>query len=540
MRVVSSCFIVLTLVTLTSCRADPPPAAPQVDADLDGIWDAEDPHPNDTDNDGITNDQDDDDDNDGVADAQDVFPLDPRESVDTDGDGIGNNADTDDDGDGILDAADVFPLRTNESADTDADGIGNHADPDDDNDGFPDAVDQFPQDATRAGDPDGDGVDSLADLDDDNDGYPDTVEVAEGSNPLDATSRPTDSDGDGLTDKEEISFGSNPQLADSDGDGLSDKVERAIHTDPNVADSDGDGFSDAAEVGTDLNALPDFDHDGVIDALDDYRSDAFRTLETHPVVAHDRFGMNVSTDGTRYIADYLNNAIITMAKGVVSTVPIATLFAPNDVVAASDGTLYIADTGNDRILHVDANGTVLRIFAHQPDGQPGGFLSPRGVDIDTGGNLYVADTWNNRIQQYDAARDAWAAFGAQGSATGNFLDPEDIAVSSDQRIAVADTGNFRVQVFDTALHLLHVIDNAALNLVPFDFQPRSLAFGADGTLFIADAVSARIVVVDHEGKLVRTFGTNGTGNGQFTFPDGIAVEGAGKVYVSDRYRVQEF
>ena len=49
-------------------------------------------------------------DNDGVSDDEDVFPNNPSESPDTDGDGIGNNADTDDDGDGVADAVDGDPL----------------------------------------------------------------------------------------------------------------------------------------------------------------------------------------------------------------------------------------------------------------------------------------------------------------------------------------------------------------------------------------------------------------------------------------------
>ena len=49
-------------------------------------------------------------DNDGVSDDEDAFPNNPSESVDTDGDGIGNNADTDDDGDGVADAVDGDPL----------------------------------------------------------------------------------------------------------------------------------------------------------------------------------------------------------------------------------------------------------------------------------------------------------------------------------------------------------------------------------------------------------------------------------------------
>ncbi len=64
--------------------------------------------------------------------------------MDTDNDGIGNNKDTDDDNDGIADADDAFPLDNTESVDTDGDGIGNNADLDDDNDGYEDAIDTDP------------------------------------------------------------------------------------------------------------------------------------------------------------------------------------------------------------------------------------------------------------------------------------------------------------------------------------------------------------------------------------------------------------
>jgi len=70
----------------------------------------------DYDGDGTLDDTDLDDDNDGVADTDDLFPLDATESVDTDADGIGNNADTDDDGDGIADNRELGAELFSESA----------------------------------------------------------------------------------------------------------------------------------------------------------------------------------------------------------------------------------------------------------------------------------------------------------------------------------------------------------------------------------------------------------------------------------------
>ena len=108
---------------------------------------------NDTDNDGICNDEDDfpddpnettDTDGDGVGDNGDDFPDDPNETTDTDGDGVGDNGDdfpddpnetTDTDGDGVGDNGDDFPDDPNETTDTDGDGVGDNGDdfPDDPN-----------------------------------------------------------------------------------------------------------------------------------------------------------------------------------------------------------------------------------------------------------------------------------------------------------------------------------------------------------------------------------------------------------------------
>ena len=129
-------------------------------------------------------------DGDGIADS-----VDP----DRDGDGVSNTQEIadgtdpdnpDSDGDGINDGADAFPLDASESADTDGDGVGNNADPDDDGDGVLDTADAFPLDPTESVDTDGDGIGNNADTDDDNDGHLDTVEIAAGSDPLDANSRP--------------------------------------------------------------------------------------------------------------------------------------------------------------------------------------------------------------------------------------------------------------------------------------------------------------------------------------------------------------
>lgn len=538
-------LILVLFLTLIGCQAQK--SSPElIDLDFDGIWDSEDKFPNDTDNDGLVNDVDDDDDNDGVVDSEDAFPYNPREWEDTDGDGIGNNQDEDDDGDGILDESDVFPLNASESADLDQDGIGDNADPDNDNDGFSDDDDLFPNDATQAGDHDNDGVDSLEDLDDDNDGYLDAIESSEGSNPLDANSAPIDSDGDGLTDRQEQAFGSDPNVVDTDNDGLADNTEFALQTNPQSIDTDNDGHDDLSEVGNDLNALPDFDEDGIIDAKDYFNSFPFRQLENDPQPINDRFGICVDHDRLIWVADSLSHQIAAFSVdgsfitqwGQQGNNP-GELFFPNDVSCTVQGDFYVANTHNNRLDIFDSSTQFLSSYNRQPDGGPGGFIFPRGVDLDSANNIYVADTLNHRFQIYQ--NETWYAFSEQGTNQGQLQYPTDIAVNQQGEVAIADNGNFRVQVFDSSGVVLFEVNADSLNLTPFNFEPMSLDYGTDGYLYILDAAESRVVVVQTEnGAFVRQFGSEGVQDGELLFPSGIHVDESNKVYVTDRYRVQIF
>lgn len=100
----------------------------------------------DTDNDGITNDEDQDDDNDGLADAKESDNACPYRLV------------GDSDNDGQLDGVDAFPCDAKEQRDSDNDGIGDNRDPDDDNDGLSDDQERAKGTDPFKVDTDGDGV----------------------------------------------------------------------------------------------------------------------------------------------------------------------------------------------------------------------------------------------------------------------------------------------------------------------------------------------------------------------------------------------
>jgi sugar lactone lactonase YvrE len=76
--------------------------------------------------------------------------------------------------------------------------------------------------------------------------------------------------------------------------------------------------------------------------------------------------------------------------------------------------------------------------------------------------------------------------------------------------------------------------------------PADVAWDGDGNIFVADghgsAGNARIAKFDKNGRFVKTWGSYGSGEGQFNTPHAIAVDAKGTVYVADRgnKRIQVF
>lgn len=537
-------IIISCCAALCSCGGSAATAveASLVDRDFDGVWDVEDQFPNDTDNDGETNDVDDDDDNDGVLDENDAFPYNPLESLDTDADGVGDAADTDDDGDGILDAYDHFPRDPAEIVDTDLDGLGNNADPDNDADGFADANDLFPNDATRAGDHDDDGVDSLHDLDDDNDGYLDAVEIAEAVDPLSALSTPQDADHDGLSDVQEVTLGCDPTQSDSDGDTLRDDLEIALGTSCLHADTDSDGVRDNIEMDGWEIVLPDFDGDGIIDALD-FNTVVTYTLPPSTTNIVSRSGITTHNEQLA-LADFQSD---TVAHGPLSSLwsdfdALSQVSAgtPSDLAYDSQGNLYIAEQHLNRIRRVSALAEADVIYEAPPDGSPGSFLAPQGLAIDPDDNVYVADTWNNRVQRLDAKNGTWTAWGNLGSGTGELHNPRDLAVNASSHVAVADYDNYRVQVFDTEQNVVATLSSETLGETAFQLQAISLSYGPDHLLYVLDALQQRIIIFDAGYAFVRSINLADAWFGELTAPSAIHVNSTGSILISAHGKVVVF
>lgn len=195
---------------------------------------------------------------------------------------------------------------------------------------------------------------------------------------------------------------------------------------------------------------------------------------------HDPFNVAVDSNDNVYIADYRNSSIrMVNSSGIISTVAgggygdsgdgglavNAKFHSPRGIAIAADGTLYIADTHNNRIRVVDGAGTVTTFagsgtLGDSGYGGDGGLATnaqlsfPAAVALDGDGNLYIADYANSRIRMVDSAgavstlagNGIFGYGGDGGSATAAQLNyPRGIAVGSNGNLYIADTHNHRIR-----------------------------------------------------------------------------------------------
>ena len=163
---------------------------------------------------------------------------------------------------------------------------------------------------------------------------------------------------------------------------------------------------------------------------------------------------------------------------------------PEGLAVGSDGTLYVADSGNSRIQEFDSSGVFLAKFGSIGSGD-GELSGPYGVGLDAAGNIYVVERWNNRIQKFTGAGVFVTTWGSFGSGDGQFDEPQGLAVSADGHVYVADTNNHRIQKFTgdgTWLSSWGTQGSA-----PGEFQgPRYVALDSEGSVYVSDNGNNRI------------------------------------------------
>jgi DNA-binding beta-propeller fold protein YncE len=205
--------------------------------------------------------------------------------------------------------------------------------------------------------------------------------------------------------------------------------------------------------------------------------------------------------------------------------------------------LLVADTHFYRVLVYSPKGELLFQIGDGVQGTtPGRFGYPTDVVIDHAGNFYVSEYGeNDRIQVFSPDRTWLRQWGGHGYEPGQFLRPRALAIDSNDRIFVADSCNHRIQVFDTDGKLLAIWGRRGTAPGEMSY-PYDLAIGPDGCLYVCEYGNQRVQKFTLDGKSLGIWGEPGRAPGQLNNPWALAVDRQGSVSVidSNNHRVQRF
>ena len=330
-----------------------------------------------------------------------------------------------------------------------------------------------------------------------------------------------------------------------------------------------------------------------------------------PAEQRGRLRLAVAPNGDRYYSDAGRNVVVRLTSGGASTVvagtgnPVfsgdggpaakASLNAPAGLAFGPDGSLYVADAGNNRLRRIDPSGVITTVAGTGEPGVPGGYfgevvtvsgdggpataatVTPTDVAVAPDGTLYVAEGGDKRISRItpDGMISTFAGGGkrwmddADGhpAREADLFEPLAVALGRDGSVYFIDNGveitNPAVRMVDPAGIVRTVAGDSYRDEDEAGFggdggpgttaelnNPLDIATGPDGLLYIADSYNNRIRVLDPAGVITTFAGTGeraDTGDGgapekaAITEPRSVAVGADGSVQVingpGDRIRV---
>ncbi len=246
-----------------------------------------------------------------------------------------------------------------------------------------------------------------------------------------------------------------------------------------------------------------------------------------------------------YLADQGNHRVVrfdaldtTPKIKIFTPTTNATTFAPADFVFVSYSRFYVLDKVNSQILRIDVSDdsnfttSVTATFGAVGSGT-NQFLNPNGIALDSIGRIYVADTGNHRIVRFDNFNgDNWTTFGSQGTGTNEFESPYQIRLDKNGRIVVTDQGASRLVRFNdmsgSGWATLGSLGNGTLQFS----SPTGLDVDFENRYYVSDSGNKRVVRFDDITGLNWTVYSSGTTTA-LDNPVGLAVLGRKQILVTD-------
>jgi DNA-binding beta-propeller fold protein YncE len=223
---------------------------------------------------------------------------------------------------------------------------------------------------------------------------------------------------------------------------------------------------------------------------------------------------------------------------------------PLGIAADSRGNIFVADTGNHRIvrlLYRDAALEHVKSFGHAGSEELG-FSAPSGVALGHSGTVYVADTGNDRVALLtptgewlrDITEDEAGAVRLEGPSSIAVVEADDPWISRRQNfVVVTDRDGERLVKLSIGGRLLGVVEADELPQPDAHFD--GVAIDYYGSVYATDRPNGRIHKFDREFRYVTSIGRPGTGDMEMDEPRGITLwRRFGQIFVSERAGAQYF
>ena len=236
-----------------------------------------------------------------------------------------------------------------------------------------------------------------------------------------------------------------------------------------------------------------------------------------------------SGDRAMVMLDASGNQLATLVPPTAVAISATQLYVAINPIS---GDIYATDRANGAIFRYSNSGEYVDRFTPSP-ALVG--WQPLGIAFDAAGNLYVTDVGgaSQRVHMFGPDGALVRDFGF----TDGLNFPNGIAVDSNGNVYVADSNNGRLIAFDSTGARLGVVPRGAgagdLGM------PRGVAIDGKGRVHVVDAVGHLVQIYraiqagDVSPLYLTSFGREGILDGAFEFPNGIAVDARGRVYVAD-------
>jgi sugar lactone lactonase YvrE len=236
-------------------------------------------------------------------------------------------------------------------------------------------------------------------------------------------------------------------------------------------------------------------------------------------------GVAVDGEGNVYIADTGNNRVVELPwtgseYGPQTTLPVTGLISPMGLAVDGAGNLFVASSGNDKVVKVSQSpkGFLQQIKLGT------GLNGPSGVAVDLNGDVYITDTLDERVDEID-----WTGSGyATELNIGNYhKSPTGIAVDGRGNVYFSDP--YQNTISELPWSGTAFLPEVGLQQVQISFAT-AIAVDSNSDLYVLDTGNNRVIMFPWTGS---GLGKQITVAGGFNAPSGLAVSGNNQLFVAD-------